>query len=145
MQLGFYISRAEWISKSVYGAAIVSFSERVSRYIRTFLRTRKYPYEGRWELTIRSLDDNKNIANHTVAISYSESAGTYWGYSNIHLGNPSEPAQVVWVEVVEFSSDEKKITLRLISKDESTSMITQTLKIERNGQLSIKICEYPAK
>ena len=46
--------RSEWIGKSIYGAAIASIiGTSVAVYSDAFSE-RKYPYEGRWEISISS-------------------------------------------------------------------------------------------
>jgi hypothetical protein len=73
--------RAEWVSKSVYGAAITSIlGTSVGVYQQAFSEN-KYPYEGRWNLSMIDGAQNTRIIDLDLAIVYSDRSDSYWGYS----------------------------------------------------------------
>ena len=72
--------RAEWISRSVYGAAIVSVLGTSVGVYQDAFNEQKYPFEGRWEVKVRKAEQTTFVANHTVVLAYSRTAKVYWGY-----------------------------------------------------------------
>ncbi len=114
--------RSEWVSRSVYGAAIVSVLGTSVAVYKDAFATKAYPYEGRWQVTVSDPTSNKLIANHSVVLSFSDSAGEYWGYSEfIPASSPSDRA--AWVEVLSFLPDDGSLILRLVSQSGSETVI----------------------
>jgi hypothetical protein len=128
--------RSEWVSRSVWGAAIVSvLGTSVAVYKDAFV-ARPYPYQGRWELAVSDPASNKLIANHTVAMTFSDSAGEYWGYSEF---NPSSGDKAAWVEIMSFLPQDGSLTLRLLSQNGNESVIhTQLVAIRPEKLLKSK-------
>jgi hypothetical protein len=72
--------RAEWIGKSVYGAAIVSVLGTSVAVYKNAFSERQYQYEGEWHIIIKPLNMQTEslIADHKIVLIYSQSADTYW-------------------------------------------------------------------
>lgn len=121
-----------WVSKSVYGAAIVSVLGTSVAVYQDAFAARKYPYEGGWQLTVLREKDEKFLADNTVSLVYSESAGFYWGYSNFARHGESEKASSL--EVKEFSLQACNLIVRLWFLDGSEKVITTTCKVERQSR-----------
>lgn len=51
--------KSGWVSKSVYGAAIASVLGTSVAVYSEYFSQRKHPYEGKWELTIQELAEEK--------------------------------------------------------------------------------------
>jgi hypothetical protein len=125
--------RSEWVSKSIYGAAIVSvLGTSVAVYKDAFIE-RKYPYEGRWEIQIRT--GEKLLANNELILMYSDSAETYWGYSDFRGGNQSPGALAKWIRVNDFDNKSGKLNLSYFDESGSEAIVTMTLTSTRGGKL----------
>jgi len=122
--------REKWISKSVYGAAIVSIlGTSVGVYSNNF-GSASYPYEGEWMLSITKDDITEPFSEHSIIITYSKEAKIYWGYSNIKL--PIKDGEVLWIEVFKFIPNSKEIDVRLRYPDSSIQRISHKLKTFSN-------------
>jgi hypothetical protein len=126
--------RSEWVSRSVWGAAIVSvLGTSVGVYQGAFAE-RKYPYEGAWEFRVLAKDSNSFIADHSVVLIHSETANIYWGYSNTALAGDIAASKAVSAEVTDFLPDQGTITVRLILRDTKELVIKEHLKKDREGK-----------
>lgn len=119
--------RSKWVSRSVYGAAIASVLGTSVAVYRDAFDARKYPYEGAWEVNVLKADTNQLLVDHKVVLSFSESAGVYWGYSNVVLEKNDDTTKALWIEVKQFRPDDGYILMRLVSKDGSNQVIDQRL------------------
>lgn len=127
--------RAEWVSKSIYGAAIVSvLSTSVAVYKDAFTE-RKYIYEGRWEISVMNPGAKEYLSHHSIVLSYSENADTYWGYSNYDIHKKGKEKESVWVNVLDFDPKKNLIRLRIILGDGNDLVIKSELKGSRGGKL----------
>ena len=95
--------RSEWVSKSIYGAAIASIiGTSVAVYSDVFAE-RKYPYEGRWEITISLTDTQPSVLKHSAVIVFSKSAETYWGYCDYKPPTEDMAGKPSWVIIEDFN------------------------------------------
>jgi hypothetical protein len=101
--------KAAWISKSVYGAAIVSILGTSVGVYKDYFNARKYPFEGQWQVVLTSNADPTRPTEFPVVLTYSEGSSKYWGYSNLVSKSPES---ILWVEVSEFVPEEKTLELQ---------------------------------
>jgi hypothetical protein len=123
--------RAAWISKSVYGAAIVSVLGTSVGVYKDYFNARKYPYEGAWQVVLSSNADSMHPTEFPVVLTYSESGGKYWGYSNL-ISKSQESA--LWAEVTEFVPEEKTLELRLSFANGEQRVFKWLLTVSRKGR-----------
>ena len=130
--------RAEWVSKSIYGAAVVSvLGTSVAVYKEAF-SDRKYPYEGRWDIQITSNDQPQPIANNHLIMMYSTAAETYWGFSDYTPRNALFSV-ASWIKINEFDNKSGRITISYFSKNNQgvfqEEFIEAILTPKRNNKL----------
>jgi hypothetical protein len=118
--------RSEWVSRSIYGAAIVSVLGTSVAVYKDAFGARPYPYEGRWQLVVLQPPANKILANHNLLLIFSESAGEYWGYSEL-APKDSSSDKAAWVEVLDFTPQDRNLKLRLVSQTGSETIIQSKL------------------
>jgi len=122
--------RSAWVSRSVYGAAIASvLGTSVAVYQDSFAAS-KYPFQGAWEITILDAATSAVVADRRLALAYSDSSASYWGYSNVETAPTRAAGQAIWLEVRHFRPTTKQISLRLMFADGSSKLIEQTLATE---------------
>jgi hypothetical protein len=127
--------RSEWIGKSIYGAAIASIiGTSVAVYSDAFSE-RKYPYEGRWEISISSKESGSYIAKHIAAIVYSQTAETYWGYSDFRPKGEIRDEESLWLNIEDFSPKNGKIKFEMINTANIRSLHELKIKPERHGKM----------
>ena len=127
--------RAEWVSKSIYGAAIVSIiGTSVAVYSNAFTE-RKYPYEGRWELFVSPEKTTEFQIKHSAVIIFSEAAQTYWGYSDYKPKNSNIAGKSSWINIEDFDPKTGKIKLEIVGDDSSRKSLDLKIKQERHGKL----------
>lgn len=122
-----------WVSKSVYGAAIVSVLGTSVAVYQDAFTARKYTYEGGWQLSVLREKEDKFLADNTVVLVFSESAGAYWGYSNAVRHGDNNRAS--WLEVKEFSPADCSLIVGLSFPDGAEKVIRASCTIERQGRL----------
>jgi hypothetical protein len=110
--------RSPWVSRSVYGAAIVSVLGTSVAVYRDAFASSKYPYEGLWEVTISESGQTTPISQHRLLLGYSTSAETYWGFSDTRLaspesGNATMSTQPNWIEVTEFFPVDQRMVIEM--------------------------------
>jgi len=120
--------RSEWVSRSVYGAAIASVLGTSAVVYRDAIVARKYPLEGAWELTITGAAAPTVLADVRLVLAYSDVASAYWGYSNLAQVTSPAPSQAAWVEVRHFRRSNNELVLRLVFPNGSSRLIKATLK-----------------
>lgn len=125
--------RAEWISKSVYGAAIVSVLGTSVGVYSDFFSERKYPYEGKWELSLQKSGEQALSGDFDVSMSYSESFDGYWGYSNLSVAKNNSSNEVIWAEIVNFNEKKPDILINVF-KGDSKVVIESNLTSIKNGK-----------
>lgn len=128
--------RSEWVSKSIYGAAISSvLGTSVAVYQEAFT-DRKYPYEGRWEIQIEY--DIKLIASKSLILMYSSVSESYWGYSDFNPIKDKDDLSASWLKVDEFDNKSGEIRISYYESDGTKSLINTKLQIKRNGKLLVQ-------
>jgi hypothetical protein len=127
--------RSEWVSKSVYGAAIVSILGTSAGVYKDALSGNKYPFEGAWHLSISDPKDDSQQADLSLALAYSEQAETYWGYSEYRPPTNKQHEDIVWVRVDDFDPKEGTITLSWVDKDGNKSSMTTRVIPKHNSKL----------
>jgi hypothetical protein len=125
--------RAEWVGKSIYGAAIASVLGTSVAVYKDAFSERKYPYEGRWEVQIRK--DGQLIANNQLIMMYSDSAETYWGFSDFKPSQQALDIVARWVRVNDFDNKSGKINLSYLDNEGREEIIAMSLISKRNGEL----------
>jgi hypothetical protein len=102
--------RSEWVSRSVYGAAVVSIlGTSVGVYKDAFSPIRG-PLEGRWDLLIKPAEA-QTYEKYALLLSFSSNARTYGGYSRFEAS-----ADIVAVEVTDFDPTSQNLTLTMFAK-----------------------------
>jgi len=105
--------RNEWVSKSVYGAAIVSVLGTSVGVYKDYFNTTVYPYLGKWEVNILNIPDSTVVFESSMAITYSEYSNKYWGYSSTSL-DELDSTKVISVELSGFDVKSAKGTFKLL-------------------------------
>jgi hypothetical protein len=125
--------RSEWVSRSVYGAAIASILGTSVGVYKDSFSARREPYEGHWELSIHKTDPSSPLSTHySVLISYSNQANAYWGYSNYTpRANGSEP---VALEISDFDPIHLKLRLTMHKTAGEDEIIESDLESSRGGK-----------
>ena len=136
--------RAEWVSKSIYGAAIVSVLGTSVAVYKDAFATRKYPYEGLWELQITSWHQMADLSL-PIVFTYSEGSGAYWGYSEYRPS--TDPVRIVWVQATEFSprTVNADLTLRILTNAGQERRLSQALSSDRKGKVFVGALSEGAK
>ena len=110
---GILIFRKEWISKSIYGAAIVSVLGTSVAVYKDYFEQDKYPLQGIWKFT--TIDKNKNISfENELLLSFSKNSSVYFGFSN-HTSALADSTAISSVEVSQLSPKEKFIVFKIIN------------------------------
>jgi hypothetical protein len=136
--------RSEWVSKSIYGAAIVSIIGTSVGVYKDYFDSNKYVYTGKWEINILNKSDSTYILNNYISLIYSENSNLYWGYSNINK-NSTDTSFAFAAEMIQFNDKSKEATLKVIfprKKDLILELkLSETLKnkafIENSGKYII--------
>jgi hypothetical protein len=125
--------KAPWVSKSVYGAAIVSILGTSVAVYKDYFSARKYPYEGPWQVILTNSADPTRPTEFSAVLTYSEDGGRYWGYSNL-ISTAQDSKTIVWAEVTDFVPEEKTIQLRLHLGDGTQRVYKWPLTMSRRGR-----------
>lgn len=138
---GILVFRSAWISRSIYVAAIVSVLGTSVAVYQDAFSTRKYPYEGNWEVKIRESEAEYYLSWHHVVMIYSESASSYWGHSDYKPVSEANKTSTVWLKVLDFDLDKNEIKILIYLANNETRIIHSKLKKERKGNLFQSIPE----
>lgn len=125
--------RSEWVSRSVWAAAIVSILGTGVGAFQGAFAERKYPYEGPWVVRVYARADKSFIAERQAVLTYSQSTETYWGYSETSLPTTPQANIAISVEIVAFDPKKPHITLRLLFADGKQTVLEQDLTSEHKG------------
>ncbi|MGH9427298.1 MAG: hypothetical protein ACRD2L_13465, partial [Terriglobia bacterium] len=126
--------RSAAVSRSVYGLAVASILTTSVGVYKGAFEDRKYPFEGLWEISVRSNNDNSVLAEQSVLLMHSESGGAYWGFSDAKLpGSAAQPTSV-WLEVVKFNAEKDPIRIDLLDAAGKKTVITAKMKSEDQGK-----------
>jgi hypothetical protein len=123
--------RSVWVSRGVYGAAIVSIlGTSIGVYKDSF--TQPFPHQGEWLLSLGE-DGSTIIAQRPVALVYSRHSGVYWGYGDSPASLASGQ-QLSWVKVTSFDPVAKRLELliRIGGGDERVYVIEEMKETKRN-------------
>ena len=127
--------RAEWVSKSVYGAAIASIlGTSVGVYQQAFSEN-KYPYEGRWNLTLIDSEQSIRLIDLDLSVSYSERSGSYWGYSEYKPVAPTQKDIAVWATLSDFGPNERNMVLAWFDGSGNQHALIVNVDAKRQGRL----------
>jgi hypothetical protein len=135
--------RAPWISKAVYGAAIASILGTSVGVYKDYFETAAHPYEGLWHVVIVPKSTSQPV-ECSLVLSYSRSAGKYWGYSDL-IATESGGDTFRWIELMEYVPDEGVITLRAYKPDGTRLLIrcnVTTLRKDKVIRSSEPVPEY---
>ena len=125
--------RAPWISKSVYGAAIVSILGTSVAVYKDYFYLDKHPAAGLWEVTLTNSADPTHPKEFPLLLSFSEAGDRYWGYSAL-IANSTDSKTLVWVEAVDVSPRDGNATLRLHFGDGSVEVFKWTVSVQKKGK-----------
>jgi hypothetical protein len=119
--------RAEWIGKSIYGAAMASILGTSAAVYKNAFSDSQYPYEGRWDLQVFDDGKKEEYFNSTVALVYSVQSDAYWGYSNYRWPPSSNPsaAWYVWIGIDDF--------------DPKASQLATTARAPNGGEVKFRV------
>jgi hypothetical protein len=127
--------RAEWVSKSVYGAAIVSIlGTSVGVYQQAFSEN-KYPYEGRWNLSLINGDEIVRVLDLDIVLVYSDRSDSYWGYSDYKPAMTSQKDAAVWATLNDFGPKDGSMVLTWIDGNGSQHSLIVKVEAKRQGKL----------
>ena len=94
--------RSGWVSKGVYGVAIVSVLGTSVGVYKDAFGSAKRPLEGAWNVTLFEPKTGSVLATHNLLVAYSESSGAYWGYSDVHATAQST-IRATWMSLDELT------------------------------------------
>ncbi|MES2772927.1 MAG: hypothetical protein V4722_01995 [Bacteroidota bacterium] len=103
--------RSAWISKSIYGAAIVSVIGTSVGVYKDYFDPNKYPYSGKWIISVLNKNDSNFILNNNIALVYSEHSKLYWGYTDIQK-NGVDSSVAITAEMIQFDEKSYEATLK---------------------------------
>jgi hypothetical protein len=130
--------RAEWISKSVYGVAIVSILGTSAGVYKDAFSESKYPYEGRWNLQVFDQERREDVfTDSTVALVYSVQSETYWGYSDYRQPPANDLTRVVWVGVDDFDPQGGHILITGYTSNNEKRTLETSVEKQRTGKLFV--------
>jgi hypothetical protein len=125
--------RTEWVARSIWGAAIVSILGTGVGVFQGAFTERKYPYEGPWSVQVYSPASKAFVVERQAVMIYSESSGSYWGYSEASLPVPPQPEKAISTEIVSFDPAKPHVTLRLLFADGKQTVLDAALVGEQKG------------
>lgn len=125
--------RSEWVSRSVWGAAIVAILGTGVGVFQGAFADRKYPYEGPWQVRVHSTVEDDFVVERQAVLTYSQSTESYWGYSDTVLPAQPDPKKAISAEVVQFTPVDPRITLRLVYSDGRQTVLEHALTSEQKG------------
>lgn len=100
--------RKEWISKSIYGAAIASVLGSSVVVYKDLIATDKYPMRGKWEISVIDTQKNKSLSQNEILIGFSEISKVYYGFSN-WVVNRNDTSAITFVEIKKLSMKDNYI------------------------------------
>ncbi len=124
--------RSQWVSKSIYGAAIVSVLGTSVAVYKDYFAARKYPYEGSW---VFQYLDAAELKRTNLIMLYSDQSGAYWGYSELDNADPKDKDPIIWVKVDEFDPNKREIRLQLHRASRKLVNEKYQIAIERENKL----------
>jgi hypothetical protein len=127
--------RAEWVSKSVYGAAIVSILGTSVGVYRQAFSENTYPYEGRWNLTLISSDQNIRLIDLDTALVYSDRSASYWGYSEYKPATTPQKEIAVWATIRDFGPKDGNVVLGWFDGNGNQHSLVVKTDTKRQGKL----------
>jgi hypothetical protein len=126
--------KSPWVSRSVYGVAVASILGTSVGVYKDAFSDLKYPYEGRWEVSVISKDGE--VVHKIVALAYSDRSDTYWGNSDYAPVLPNDSTSAVWVGLTDFSPVENRVVIRWYLGDGSRfTAETDNITSSRGGRL----------
>ena len=129
--------RAAWVSKSVYGAAIVSVLGTSVAVYRDAFAESKYPYDGPWEITVWETSKPAPVAHHRLLLSYSRSRDAYWGFSDAQFPKDSDSSgafRCAWLEITDFSPEDKRIVFDMHDDASAISVRAEQIEIRPHAK-----------
>ena len=104
--------RSVWISRGVWGAAIVSILGTSVGVYKDAFAQHPFPFQGEWLLTVQDAAGKTLVAQRPVALVYSQTTGVYWGYSaGPESVKPESDGK--WAEVTAFDPGKRRVQVRL--------------------------------
>ncbi|MBB4373469.1 hypothetical protein GGD63_006292 [Bradyrhizobium sp. cir1] len=109
--------RDPWMSKSIFGAAIVAILGTCTAAVATQLSASPHPREGTWEIRLRRVDPNTQnrscVWDGKIILAYSSSRSSYVGYAEDKGENACEYG-VRSIRLVDWQekTNELQVTIR---------------------------------
>jgi hypothetical protein len=122
------------VSRSVYGAAIVSILGTSAGIYKESFTGNKYPYEGSWNLATIERDGHP-LVDTSIAMAYSEQAETYWGYSEYTPIRDGELPHAQWLRVDSFDPKESILAVTWIDAKGQKVSATFSLEAKHDSKL----------
>jgi len=121
---GVFPFRSAWVSRSVYGAAVVAILGTSVGVYQGAFSDRKHPLEGAWDVQV-SDKDGVVIAHRNVVLIHSESSDDYWGYSDY----AAKDTGASWLEIKSLIPEAGTIAVRLVSSDATSRDLTARVRV----------------
>ena len=122
--------RHQWISKSIYGAAIASILGSSVAVYKDFFDSEKYPLRGKWQVSVIN-SRNKSLSQNELLIGYSENSDVYYGFSDV-----TEPLHdtsgIAFIEVKSLSVKDKIILFQLGHENGKIESFQNSFRISEN-------------
>lgn len=119
--------RSIWVSRSVYGAVIVSILGTSTAVYKGYFVEDKYPFRGAWEVTYRNQVYN-------ASISFSKNSDTYWGYTDVILEKKENETRSLSIEIIDLKPEDNILVIREVVDGEKFEEHFP-IAIKRNGKL----------
>ncbi len=100
--------RKEWISKSIYGAAISSVLGSSVAVYKDFFEADKYPLRGSWEIMIIDSQSNKTIFDNELLLGYCRNNAEYYGFSELDMKG-TDSSLVSFIEIKKLSLNDNNV------------------------------------
>jgi len=151
------VFREEWMSKSIYGAAIASIIGTSVGVYSGYFAGDKYPMRGNWELSLTAkvgMGISDKTSEFDLLIGFNENALTYQGYSDsvplYEITDSANRTDVVYehFEVIDLDVERKLLIAKLSPIELYNSNLEFGIDIDREetlvtGSAQINIGDNP--
>lgn len=128
---GILVFRKEWISKSIYGAAIASVLGTSVAVYKDYFDDDKYPLRGKWNVTI--IDKrNKQLSENELLIGYSKYSSVYYGFSNF-VSHSVDTGFISYLEIKQLSLEDNYIILQLGHPNGQLESFKNSFRLSNNS------------
>jgi len=121
--------RSEWVSKSIYGAAIASVIGTSVGVYKDYFQQDKYPLRGKWQIVLTLPSKHSIIATNEINLSFSENSKTYYGYSNINKDALKDSSTAIAVEIQNLDLNKESILFSAFYSNGSLEIFSDSIGI----------------